>query len=43
MEIRNKLYDTENKLDKAGDDINEKTKHIDELEKIRKMLDYQDA
>ena len=40
METKNKLYETEDKLDKAGDDTNAKAKYIDEFEKslIIKML-----
>ena len=34
MKTKDKLYEAKNKLDKAGNDINEKTKYIDKLEKI---------
>ena len=43
METKNKLYETENKLEKAGDDTNEKAKYIDELEKNQEKFDYQNA
>ena len=29
-----------NKLDEAGDDINQKTKYIDKLKEIQKKYDY---
>ena len=32
------LYITKDKLDKAGNDIDKKTKYIDELKKIEKTL-----
>ena len=32
---KNELYETKKKLDKAGNDINEKTKYIDELKEIQ--------
>ena len=38
---KNKLYKTKDKLDKAGNDINEKTKYIDELKEIQEKFDYQ--
>ena len=41
METMNKLNETKYKLDKAADDINKKTKYIDELEKIEKEFNYQ--
>ena len=36
-----KLYETKDKLDKAGNDINEKVKYIDELKDIKEKFDYQ--
>ena len=36
MKTKNELYETE-------DNINEKTKHINELKKIQEKLDYQNA
>ena len=36
-----KLNETKDKLDKAGDGINKKTKHIDELKRIEKEFSYQ--
>ena len=36
-----KLFETKEKLDEAGDDINEKTKYIDKLEEIQEKHDYQ--
>ena len=41
--IKNELNSTKDKLDKAGNDINEKPKYIDELKKIQKKIDYQYA
>ena len=38
---KNKLYKTKYKLNKAGNDINEKTKYIDELKEIQEKFDYQ--
>ena len=38
---KNKLYETKDKLDKAGNDINGKTKYIDELKEIQENFDYQ--
>ena len=36
--IKNELNSTKDKLEKAGNDINEKTKHINEFKKIKKSL-----
>ena len=41
--IKNELNRTKDEFDKAGNDINEKTKHIDELKKNQKKFDYQYA
>ena len=41
--IKNELNSTKDKLDKAGNDINGKAKHIDELKKNQKKFDYQYA
>ena len=38
---KNKLYITKDKLNKAGNDINEKLKYIDELKEIQEKFDYQ--
>ena len=38
---KNELFETKKKLDEAGDDINEKTKYIDQLEEIQEKHDYQ--
>ena len=38
---KNELYITKDKLDKAGNDINEKTKYIDELKENQEKFDYQ--
>ena len=38
---KNELYETKNKLTKAENDINEKTKYIDELKEIQEKFDYQ--
>ena len=38
---KNELYETKDKLDKAGNDINEKAKYIDELKEIQEKFDYQ--
>ena len=40
---KNKSYETKNKLDKAGNDVNEKTKYIDELKEIQEKFDYQNG
>ena len=40
---KNELYETKNKFDKAGSDINEKTKYIDELKEIQEKFDYQNV
>ena len=40
---KNALYETKDKLDKAGNDINEKTKYTDKLKEIQEKLDYQNA
>ena len=39
--IKNELYETKDKLDKTGNDINEKAKYIDELKEIQEKFDYQ--
>ena len=36
--IKNELYKTKDKLNKAGNDINEKTKYIDKLKKIQEKF-----
>ena len=38
---KNELYETKDKLDKAGNDINEKTKYPNKLEEIQEKHDYQ--
>ena len=38
---KNELYENKDKLDKAGNDINEKAKYIDELKEIQEKFDYQ--
>ena len=38
---KNKLYETKDKLDKAENDINEKTKYANKLEEIQVYHDYQ--
>ena len=38
---KNELYETKDKLDKAGNDINKKAKYIDELKEIQEKFDYQ--
>ena len=38
---KNELYITKDKLDQAGNDINEKTKYIDELKENQEKFDYQ--
>ena len=40
---KNELYETKNRLDKAGNDINEKTKYIDGLKEIQEKFDYQNV
>ena len=39
--IKNELYETKKRLDKTGNDINGKIKHIDELKEIQENFDYQ--
>ena len=43
MKTKDKLYETKNELDKVGNDINKKTKHIDELKTIQKEFNYQNT
>ena len=38
---KNELYITKDKLDKAGNDVNKKTKYIDELKENQEKFDYQ--
>ena len=38
---KNELYMTKDKLDRAGNNTNEKTKYIDELKEIQKKFGYQ--
>ena len=40
---KNELYETKYKLDKEGNDINEKTRYIDELKEIQEKFDYQNV
>ena len=40
---KNELYETKKGLDKAENDINEKTKYIDKLKEIQEKLHYQNA
>ena len=40
---KNELYETKEKLDKAGNDINEKTKYTDKLKEVQEKLHYQNA
>ena len=39
--IRNELFKTKEKLNEAGDDINEKTKYIGKLKESEEKHDYQ--
>ena len=43
MKSKDELYKNKNKLNEEGDDINKKTKYIDELEKIREDFNYQNT
>ena len=38
---KNELYETKDKLNKAGNDVNEKTKYIDELKEIQEKFHCQ--
>ena len=38
---KHELYETTDKLDKAGNDINKKAKYIDELKESQEKFDYQ--
>ena len=38
---KNELFETKEKLDEAGDDVNEKTRYINKLEEIQEKHDYQ--
>ena len=43
IKTKDKLYEAKNKLNKSEDDINEKNKKIDGLEKIHEKFNHQNT